>query len=355
MKLKSAFLYANVQAYTKGILDELIEQGVEIDLYYFDQNLNTPYLPKPSKNLKLYPFSKVAFLDMVSKLLKEKPEIVYVSGWQSKIYLICCLLLRLNGSKVVVGFDDQWSGTIRQRLAGFLSFFRILQKFFSHAWVCGPYQYEYARKMGFRKSEIIFDLLSASSEIIGNIGQPDLMRNMDGKTIVYVGRISPEKGIDLALRAWKESKLRAHNWKLILIGDHYSSPMTFDRSEQTKFGVEFHDFTAQNELGVLLQNSTFGLLPSLSEQWGVVMHEYSLLGLPVIAADGVGANSHFLINGFNGYTFSSGSLSSLTDAFDRILELNSSEYSMMVQNSKLLSGRISVKTSVANFLSIIRK
>jgi len=355
MTQRATFLYANVQAYTKAILDELIEQGVEIDLYYFDTNLNTPYLPRPSKNLTLHPISKVILFKMISSLFKAKPDIIYVSGWQSKIYLICCLLMRCKAVKIVVGFDDQWNGTIKQYLASVLSPLRILKLFYTHAWVCGPYQYEYARKMGFRKKEIIFDLLSANPEIINNSNHLTLKRSMNEKTIVYVGRISPEKGINLALRAWEKSKLKDQNWKLLFIGDHHSSPMSFQRSEQKKMGVEFYEFTTQKKLGQLLQNATFGLLPSLSEQWGVVMHEYSLVGLPVIAADGVGANSHFLINGFNGYTFTSGSLPSLVEAMDHILELDKYTYSMMSENAKLLSNRITVKTAVANLLSILPK
>jgi hypothetical protein len=60
--------------------------------------------------------------------------------------------LRKQGVPVVTAFDDIWF-KIRQKNGFWYYFFPFKLKsywYFSHAWVAGPYQYEFAKQLGLK-------------------------------------------------------------------------------------------------------------------------------------------------------------------------------------------------------------
>ena len=205
-----------MQAYTESVMHELVGMGYEIDLVYFDQDSHTPFKPMSSDHVSLYKLSEYNTIELVNVIRSMAPEIVYISGWQSIKYLICAFLLRLKHTKVVVGFDDQWHGTLKQQVGRVLAGLGVFKLFFSHAWVCGPYQYEYARKFGFKKEDIVFDLLTGDVPLFSSLSN-DRSKSGD-KIFIYVGRMSEEKGIFTLLDAWLKFRKHKNDWRLVMIG-----------------------------------------------------------------------------------------------------------------------------------------
>jgi glycosyltransferase involved in cell wall biosynthesis len=118
-------------------------------------------------------------------------------------------------------------------------------------------------------------------------------------TVAFVGRLEPDKGVDLLLRA---SALAEEAHSLVIAGA--GPEETRLRQLAVELGIErrvrFAGSVSQTELPTLLQGSDLLVLPSVStkrfrEPWGLVVNEAMNCGLPVVASDAVGASAGGLV------------------------------------------------------------
>ena len=112
------------------------------------------------------------------------------------------------------------------------------------------------------------------------------------------------------------------------------------------------DFMPQKTLITEMENSGCFVLPSVFEQWSLVLHEASTAGLPIIATNACGAVPHFLINKFNGYTVQP-TVESVKSALLQIMNKDASELMEMSNNSKQLAESITPELGSAQLLSIL--
>jgi len=257
--------------------------------------------------------------------------------------------LRAGGASVVVGFDDQWHGTLKQRIAILLSSAGYFSRFYSHAWVAGLYQFEYARRLGFEKKNIVHDLYSADLRLF-NKAYNDSKEKKQKKyphRFLFVGRFEPVKGLDVLLQAWNELCAKTGDWELHLIGNG-----TLKARLEATAGVVVKDFMQPEQLMQEVANAGCFLLPSRGEPWGVVVHEFAAAGLPLIMSDVVGAASTFLISGLNGYSFKVNDPVALAKRMQQIINMTDPELQAMAISSHVLSQRITPETSAGNLLSL---
>ena len=210
------------------------------------------------------------------------------------------------------------------------------------AWVAGAPQYHYARKLGYKHSRIVSNLLSAD---------PEMCKLSDGRArrFLFVGRFHPVKGLRTLIEAYKIYRTRSTNpWPLTLIGD---GPLRKEMEESASVGIDVLPYLQPSELKDQLACGGVGVLPSRFEPWGVSLHEMATSGLPLIASFNVGAASEFLIDGFNGFLISVDDPADLADAFFRMAASSDDERAEMGIASQLLSKRVSPKIAAASLLS----
>ncbi len=103
--------------------------------------------------------------------------------------------------------------------------------------------------------------------------------------VVFLSRIHPKKGIVNLLQAWKNAKL-PKNWKLLLIGPDEKSHSVEVNQEIERLGlrqdVSLVGNVDDSEKWKWLFNGDLFVLPSFSENFGIVIAEAMLAGLPVI-------------------------------------------------------------------------
>lgn len=347
--MKILYLYAEVMGYTMATIKELSVQGAEVHVVHWDKDKLTPYKMTDYLNVNPYPRSGHSLASLRALAQKVEPDITVVSGWQDKTYLGVALWLRKQGKVVVCGFDDQWHGTLKQYLAAVLGLSRYFTRYFSHAWVAGVYQYEYARKLGFRKQEIIFDLYSADLTLFHRAYQKSLARKTSAypHRFLFVGRFEPIKGLDTLLGAWQQLTDHCGDWELHLIGNGSLK----DQLAATP-GVVVKDFMQPDKLVNEISETGCFILPSRGEPWGVVVHEFAAAGLPLIVSDVVGATTSFLVPGMNGFHFNANDISGLASAMKQIIRTADIELANMGHASNLLSTRITPETSAKYLLSL---
>ena len=206
-----------------------------------------------------YKRSDYSSKDLLLFVLSLKPDIVYISGWMDKGYLKITSRLKKQGVPVVAGFDDMWEGRLRQRIGAILFPF-YLKKYFSHAWVAGPYQFEFAKRLGFSNKEVIFDLLSANT---AKFTLPE-RKKKEQKSFLYVGNFRAVKGTDILAEAYSiyRSELQG-SWGLTCVGNG-------EMEEVLKYNkeIEIHPYANESELKAIASNCDVFVLPSRHDQWG---------------------------------------------------------------------------------------
>ncbi|MEM7036287.1 MAG: glycosyltransferase, partial [Bacteroidota bacterium] len=161
--------------------------------------------------------------------------------------------------------------------------------------------------------------------------------------LLYVGRYLPIKGTDELYHAFRElSDEVDHDWELVLIGN---GPLK-DTLKPTK-NILFRDFVQPAELPQLAYEAGAFVLPSRSDAWGVVLHEFAAAGLPLISTDAAGAITAFVREGYNGFLHRRGDKASLKAALRTLVGLGDDTLREMGRRSHELAKQISPDTWAA--------
>jgi len=156
------------------------------------------------------------------------------------------------------------------------------------------------------------------------------------KRIGFIGRFAPIKNIELLIEAWSKAGKNRQDWELVLIGD---GPAGYQHSLvklASDLGIEnilFPGFLSGTTKEEMLNSLAYLILPSKSENFGMVVPEALILGIPVIASKGTPWEE--LQTCKAGWWIEIGVLS-LTETLNEAMRLSETEYSIMGQNGRQL-------------------
>ncbi len=136
-----------------------------------------------------------------------------------------------------------------------------------------------------------------------------------GRGAVYVGRLSPEKGVALLLDAWR---MLPGAPSLVIAGGGPEEAALRERARGIP-GVSFLGEVARERVPGILADAAFAVAPSLCyEAFPVSVAEAMASGRAVVASD-AGAMTELVEPGGNGLLFRSGDAASLAGACRRLL------------------------------------
>ena len=339
--------------YNLPIFARLVEDyGASVDVMHWNKNKLTPFVPASDLGVKFHDRSDFSTQDMIRFVTALAPDLIYVSGWQDKGYLPVVASLKKKGIPVVMGLDSQWIGSVRQKIGARIIKYWYKKRYFSYAWVPGPLQYEYAARVGFEKSEIICNLLTANSIVFQTAAAAlhEKKRIIYPKHFLYVGRFVYTKGIDLLVRAYGIYQKKYHgDWGLTCIGN---GPMYDELLTNSKIVVK--PFLTQAELADEATRAGAFVLPSREDPWGVVVHEFATAGLPLILSEHVGSSKQFLVDGLNGYVMFNDSAEDLALKMHLVASTAASTLIDMGNISHQLAGSLTPKIAAASFMSVVK-
>jgi glycosyltransferase involved in cell wall biosynthesis len=345
--MKLCFFTANyVPQHVMFIRQLIADYGAEVHSFYISEKFT--YIPSGIDGLTTYKKSDLTREQLYEKVAGLKPALVYVAGYSNKDFLWAAKKVRKELQlPVISGCDTQWRGGPRQWLGIAMSRW-FIRPSFSHFMVAGVYQFEWARKLGYKKEDIIFNMYSGDDKLFS---QPELepKRLKYPHNFLYVGRFVPEKGIEFMVSAWEKISDKK-GWTLTLIGDGPLKQQFSDRED-----IVIKEYMPQDLLINEIQNSGCFILPSVFEPWAVVIHEFACAGLPVIATEVCGATPHFVISGFNGASIKAQSTSAIESAMRMIINSSDTELYQMSVNSRLMGKKITQQISAASLMSVLGK
>lgn len=130
--------------------------------------------------------------------------------------------------------------------------------------------------------------------------------------VLYVGRSSLLKGIDVLLTAWQS--LGPSNAELVCVGPLDAEQRRLARSFPGL--ARFVGSVSKADVHHWYRLSDIFVLPSRAEAWGLVVSEAMASGLPVIVTDKVGAPVR---EGVDGYVVPAGNAAALTERIAHLL------------------------------------
>lgn len=223
------------------------------------------------------------------KLIQKKmPDVLHIHGiWDYSCVAIQKIAMEAN-IKVIIqphGMLEPWALSwrkYRKKLAMFA---------YQHSMLSSA-------QMIIATSEIERDSLekilpSSTIEIVQNgIIFPKLVKRVRDhttkKTALFISRIHPKKGIINLLSAWKQCN--AQNWQLIIAGPDDDGHLSLVRKEIERLGIQSTVKYVGNLDDTEKWRYYFGsdvfILPSFSENFGLVVVEAMCASLPVVTTTG---------------------------------------------------------------------
>jgi glycosyltransferase involved in cell wall biosynthesis len=166
----------------------------------------------------------------------------------------------------------------------------------------------------------------------------------ESRTFLFLSRVHPKKGVDILLSAW--SKIDTFGWRLKIVGMDSSSYSDKCRelADDLKItaNVDFYNFCGELDREEHYLSADFFILPSFSENFGVVIAEALSYGLPVITSTGTPWND--LIKNNCGWWVDP-SIQPIKQAIQAAMELNDEKYILMKSRAYKLAEEYRVDVS----------
>lgn len=148
---------------------------------------------------------------------------------------------------------------------------------------------------------------------------PQEKATLKEKRIICVGSISHNKGYDLLIEAWNKIALNCPGWKIDIFGrGDFSKYQKMIDDYHLQDSIRFCGPTDQVQQEML--RSSFLVLPSRSEGFGMVLIEAMACGLPCVAFDCPCGPRDIILDGKNGLLVSPENTASLSESLKKIIQ-----------------------------------
>ena len=172
--------------------------------------------------------------------------------------------------------------------------------------------------------------------------------------VVFVGRVTGEKHIDVLLRAIAtlDAKLDV---KLDIVGggDLMNQLKQLARELGIADRVDFLGHVSDEQLRATLTRATVFAIPSIAELQSIATMEAMASALPVVAANAM-ALPHLVHTGENGYLFEPGNVSDLAAKLTDVLTLPDDELQRMKKSSLKYIAAHDIQRTISIFESLYR-
>lgn len=219
---------------------------------------------------------------VVGDIAAWKPDVVFVCGWSKVLPPLVAAAKELRHVPMVIELDMPWEWRVRKIVARFVLRKRL--KRFSAVFVPGESTAFYAHWLGFGDGQVFKGKFG-----IDVVGIGDEVRKRDTRLarrgFLYVGRLSPEKGIRELASAYRKYR-ELHVQRL----GQAVQPWTLDvygMGPERKWlegieGVTIHGFAQPDEIRAAYACAGAFVIASKWDPWPLVILEACAAGLPVI-------------------------------------------------------------------------
>lgn len=289
-------------------------------------------VPKPGNSkayLDLQGLNKLTFIDLstsrtwsVDKIKKTiedfNPDIALIIMQRRGLFAQFAKFVQQMGGLVIGTNDHYWKNSWRDYANAIVSRLGTF-KYYDTILVAGALGRLYARRLGFCDNRIFEGLYSCDTVLFRSVGEARFTTDQNRgwpKVFLFVGQYIERKGIITLLDAYSEYRNSSDDpWELWCVGTGPLSGLLKDLPGVKDWGYQSSESCAQ-----LMGKAGAFVLPSLWDHWGVVIHEATCAGLPILATRECGASVELVRSGYNGFTFTANDSKLLSLLFRYISE-----------------------------------
>lgn len=248
--------------------------------------------------------------DLIKTIRASKPQVIVSDGFLKWTY--AALFVRLFNLKRIKHVMCYERTAHTERNAGKLR--TLYRKLASRLIDCidcnGTLTAEYVTNvLGYRKN-LSYGHMAADTtgmaENVRNATEADLevirnRHNIKGLTFIYVGRLIPLKGIMQMLEAWKQAAIKDSTLMLVGDGEQRGEIENFIRDNNLD-NVKLIGAINYDDLGPYYKAADCFIIPTLEDNWSLVVPEAMASGLPIACSIYNGCHPE-LVHPENGWTF----------------------------------------------------
>ena len=260
-------------------------------------------------------FTEEPITKISSKLIKEKlfevldnlnPEVVILSGWDAIPSLYALLWALKENKPTVVISESQVFDFKRDKVKEIAK--KLILKLIDSAFVGGVNQSDYLIKLGFNKKKIFLGCDVVDNDFFFQGKQEDnqgIASQLPKNYFMTSCRFVEKKNLSFLIKVFKKFQGKIDGWFLVLVGDGPLKKELIELTNQLNISekVVFTGYQEYESIRSIYSSASCFVLPSITEQWGLVVNEALASGLPVLCSKRAGCAPNLIENNEVGYTF----------------------------------------------------
>lgn len=287
--------------------------------YLFDTN-SMSFNMKNIEKGKHIPFT----FGLIRKIRSIKPDLIITEGFFQWTPLIILYSLIFK-TPIFMGYERTCH---TERYTGKLKILhrKITDKFIKGYLVNGEETKKYLLSIGVNEEKIHIGGMSADSKLLSSrVAEYDIeekklfrkqfLKNRKGLIYLFSGNLCERKGINFLLEVWGNHKSHFKEDILIIIGkgDLYSELYNKYSNDESIFFEGFIDYDYIYKYYAI---SDVFILPTIEDNWSLVIPEAMACGLPVATSIYNGCHNELIKKGINGTIFDTYKQKSLLKALE---------------------------------------
>lgn len=229
---------------------------------------------------------------------------------------------------------------------------RILVRFATTVIVNGESGARYCRSIGVASKRIVV-IPQVSAIVPASQEELDNRRPSAGTpTLLYVGQLVPRKGVDLLIRAVSATP---HSLHIRIIGSGPELDRLMSMTAALAVSAEFVDWIDDPaQLRKEYLAADFFVLPSLADEWGLVVVEALSQGTPVLGSEFAQAVTELVTPGQNGLAFRPDEPADLVQTLDIVTRQEPAEWQRWSQAASRSVAQLTPASVARRFAAVVR-
>jgi glycosyltransferase involved in cell wall biosynthesis len=271
----------------KGGLYDIVKNSCK-----FLKNFENIIVASNIKNKKiLKDFScKIIFINKIYKYFNFyhnlKVDLVHVYGIWSFLNTLVCFFVILKKIPLIIspqGMLEPWSLSqkfFKKKLFFLLFWKKIFQK---AELIIFASEQEYKNFLKLKIKKKFNYKIIPNGFYLGVSNKKYKVYKRNKKNLLFLSRLHPKKGVSELIKVFQELKFK--DWKLLIVGSgekEYVRKLKIQAKSNLNKNILFYGFKSGQEKNDIYKKSDIFVLPSYSENFGIVVPEALSFGLPVI-------------------------------------------------------------------------